>query len=129
MKNKIQNDLKEAQLKKDEVKTSTLRLLLSEIHNSEIAKPVGLDESDIISVIQKEAKKRKEAVEAFGSGGRKDQAQKEEAELKILEMYLPAQIEDRELTEIVIQAINELGASGTADMGKVIGAVMGKVKG
>lgn len=129
----IRDDLKQAQLLRDEIKVSTLRLLLSEIKNSEIAKghpPAGgLSDEDIIAVLQKEIKKRKEAVLAFRSGGREDQAQKEEAELKILTEYLPAQMEVEELTKIVDESINEVGASSLQDMGKVMGLVMSKVSG
>ncbi len=129
MVDKIQSDLKEAQLSRDEVKVSTLRLLLSEIKNAEIAKGNPLSDEDIVSVLQKEVKKRKEAVAAFRKGGREEQAQKEEAESQILEGYLPAQLQLEELTKIVETTITEIGATGVADMGKVIGAVMGKVKG
>lgn len=126
---RLQNDLKEAQLAKDEVKVSTLRLLLSEIHNAEIQKGGDLVEADLVSILQREVKKRKEASEAFRSGGREEQARKEEQELAVLESYLPAQLSNEELTKIVEQTINELGASGMADMGKVIGSVMDKIKG
>ena len=133
---KLQADLKEAQLAKDEVKTGTLRLLLSEIHNSEILlrqssgqEKGELSDSDVISVIQREIKKRKEAAEGFRSGGREEQARKEEVELKVLEGYLPAQISNEELTEIVQRAITELDAAQLADMGKVMSVVMGKVSG
>lgn len=137
MLNQIQADLKDAQLAKDEVKVSTLRMLLSEIHNSEILlrqssgqeKGGELSEQDIISVIQREVKKRKEAAEGFRSGGREEAAQKEEAELKVLEGYLPTQLSNEELTKIVAGAITELGATSVSDMGKVIGIVMGKVAG
>ena len=125
----IQNDLKQAQLARDEIKVSTLRLLLSEIKNVEIAKGQSLAEQDIISVVQKEIKKRKEAAVGFRSGNREESALKEEAEAKVLEAYLPAQMSVEELTKIVEETITELGASSVADMGKVIGAVMGKVKG
>lgn len=125
----IQTNLKQAQLARDEIKVSTLRLLLSEIKNKEIEEGELLSDEDIISVVQKEAKKRKEATVAFRSGGREDAALKEEAELKILEEYLPAQMTNEELTKIIEDTITELGASGMSDMGKVIGAVMGKVKG
>lgn len=125
----IQDDLKSAQLERQELKVSTLRLLLSEIHNLEIQKGVELNEADVLSVIQREAKKRKEAVEAFKIGGREEQAQKEEVELKILEEYLPAQLLNEELTEIVDQAINEVGAKSIAEMGKVMAVVMSKVAG
>ncbi|OGE14805.1 hypothetical protein A3F00_04460 [Candidatus Daviesbacteria bacterium RIFCSPHIGHO2_12_FULL_37_11] len=129
MQDELKEDLKNAQLEKNEVKVSTLRLLLSEIHNVEIKKNGQLSDDDLISIIQREVKKRKEAISAFRQGGREDQAQKEEAEAKILENYLPAQISDEELTEIVEGSIKEVGATGISDMGKVIGAVMSKVSG
>lgn len=129
----IQNDLRKAQLARDEVKVSTLRLLLSEIHNLEIQKgdpsADGLSEEDLLSVIQREVKKRKEASAGFRTGKREEQALKEEAEQKILEAYLPAQLSNEVLTKIVKDTINELGAKSPQDMGKVIGSVMGKVKG
>lgn len=129
MEDKIKSDLKQAQLSRDEIKVSTLRLLLSEIKNKEIAQGNILSDEDVISVIQREAKKRKEAAEAFKLGNRIDAALKEEAEALVLEGYLPAQLSTEELTKIVEESINELGAAGAADMGKVIGMVMGKTKG
>lgn len=125
----IQEDLKKAQLAKDEIKVSTLRLLISEIHNEEIAKGSPLNDQDIISVIGREVKKRKEAAVGFRGGGREEQALKEEAEQKVLKAYLPAQMETSELTKIVEDTIKEIGATSIGDMGKVMGAVMGKVKG
>ncbi len=126
---KFQEDLKQAQLAKDETKVSTLRLLLSEIKNAEIAKSTPLQDQDIISIIQKEVKKRKEAAEGFRKGGREESALKEEAELKVLEGYLPAQLSNEELTNIVESSINEVGAKSISDMGRVIGLVMSKVAG
>lgn len=125
----LQNDLKQAQFDRDEIKVSTLRLLLSEIKNAEIAKGNPLSDEDIILIVQREVKKRKEAAVGFRSGGREESAVKEEAEAKILENYLPAQVNIEELTKVVDETINELGAGSITDMGKVIGAVMGKVKG
>lgn len=125
---KIQDDLKSAQLERQDLKVSTLRLLLSEIHNLEIIQKT-ISDQDVTSVIQKEAKKRKEAIEAFRKGGREESAQKEEAELKLLEEYLPAPLSNEELTQIVDQVINEIGATSVNDLGKVIGAVMAKVVG
>lgn len=129
----IQEELKQAQLARDEVKVSTLRLLLSEVKNAEIflrqSSGHNLSDEDVISVIQKEAKKRKESVASFRSGNREELAQKEEAELKILESYLPLQISDEELTNLVQEAITEVGATGMSDMGKVIQIVLAKVKG
>lgn len=128
MVDKLQQDLREAQLARDEIKVSTLRLLLSEIKNAQIAKG-ELSDQDIISIIGREVKKRKEAAAGFRSGGREDSAQKEEAELKILQSFLPVQLSNEELTKIIESSINELGATSAQDMGKVIGAVMGKVAG
>lgn len=125
----IQSDLKQAQLDRNEIKVSTLRLLLSEIHNVQIQKGADLSDQDITPVIQKEAKKRKEAALGFRSGGREEQAQKEEAELAILEGYLPKQLSNEVLTKAVEDSINEIGAKTLADMGKVMGVVMSRVKG
>ena len=129
MLDKIQNDLKKAQLNRDEVKVSTLRLLLSEVKNGEIAKREPLSDNDVISIIQRELKKRKEAAAGFRTGGREESATKEELEGKVLETYLPSQLSHEELTKIVLDTINELGASSLTDMGKVMGEVMGKVAG
>ena len=127
----LQNDLREAQLAKDEIRVSTLRLLLSEVHNLQIqqGQAQGLSDQDVISVIQKESKKRKEAAEGFRAGNREEQAKKEEAEGAVLEDYLPSQLSNEELTKIVEDSINEIGAKSLADMGKVMGSVMSKVKG
>ncbi|MDO8618840.1 MAG: GatB/YqeY domain-containing protein [Candidatus Daviesbacteria bacterium] len=125
----IQEELKTAQLARDETKVSTIRLLLAEVKNSEIAKGHELSDEEILEVVTREAKKRKEAAVGFRSGNREDSALKEEAELQILQGYLPAQMSDEELTKIVDEVITEVGAKTLADMGKVIGGVMSKVKG
>lgn len=129
MLDKLQQDLKQAQLDRDEVKVSTLRLLLSEVKNLEIQKQSELNDSDIQSLIQKELKKRTESIAAFRSGGREEMAQKEEAEAKVLQAYLPEQLTDEELKNLVDEAISQTGASSVSDMGKVIGMVMGKAEG
>lgn len=125
----ILSQLKQAQLDRDEIKVSTLRLLLSEIKNTEIQKQQPLTEQEIIAVVQKGIKQRKEASEGFKQGGREDAAEKEEAELKILETFLPSQLSNEELTKLVEEAITETGAKNIQDMGRVIGLVMGKVAG
>ncbi len=135
MVDELQNDLRKAQLARDETRVSTLRLLLSEIKNEEITlrlrsgQESQISNEDIIKVIQHEVKKRKEAAEGFRKGGRENSALREEAELAVLQGYLPEALSNEELTKLVDRAINELGASSTADMGKVIGAVMDKVAG
>lgn len=131
MVDKIREDLKQAQLASDEVKVSTLRLLLSEIQNNQIKKgpDAVLSDDEMVSIIQREIKNRKEGAEGFRKGGREISALKEEAEQKVLEVYLPAQLSIGELTKIVETSINETGATSLQDMGKVIGMVMSKVKG
>lgn len=141
----LQQDLKQAMLDRDEVKTATLRLLISELKYAQIQKNSELSDSDILAVVQKEVKKRKEGAEGFRKGSREDAAQKEEAEAKVLESYMPAQISDEELTKIVEETItevrgknpvtevrgdsliNNVGASSIQDMGGVIGKVREKV--
>lgn len=134
----LQTDLKNAQLARDEVKVSTLRLLLSEVKNREISKGEGLSDEDVISVVQREVKKRKEAAEGFRSGGREESAVAEGLEAKVLEAYLPSQLSNEELTKLVEDTISEAcqlalvnGSEKPSlqDMGKIIGLVMGKVKG
>lgn len=125
----IKSDLHQAQLSRDEVKVSALRMLLSEVQNAQIAKGADLTEEETVAVTQREVKKRKEAAAGFRQGQREDQAENEEAEAETLSAYLPKQLENEELTKIVQDSINEVGATSITDIGKVIGVVMGKVKG
>lgn len=127
MEQKIREDLKAAMIAKDETRVSTLRLLISELTYAKVGKSEGLSDDAVISVIQKEVKKRKESIESYEKGGRPELAEKEKAELEILQKYLPEQISDEELTKIIEEAINKVGALSMADMGKVIGMVMGQV--
>jgi uncharacterized protein len=131
-KGQLQQELKEAMLAKDTVKTSTLRMLLSAINYAEIQKGgAGYEatDEDILAVIQKEAKQRRDSIEAFESGGRQEMAEKEKQELTILQGYLPEQMGEEEITKLVEEAISQTGASGMQDIGKVMGALMPKVKG
>lgn len=126
----LQTDLKKAQLEKDELRVSTMRLLLSELRYAEIGKRENehsLTDEEIISIIQKEIKKRKEAALGFRQGKREESAEKEELEADILVQYLPEQLSDEDLIKIIEQTITETGATGIYDMGKVIGQVLGKV--
>ncbi len=129
MEQKLKDDLKSAQINRDEVRVSTLRLLLSEINNSKISKGSELTDDEIIAVVQKEAKKRRESVESFKKGGREDLANKEQSELEILQTYMPEGLSNEELTKLVEGSINELGANSLASMGKVMSLVMSKVEG
>lgn len=126
LKENIQAELKEALKNRDEVKLQTLRLLNSAIHNEEISKGEDLNDADIQTIVKKEVKKRKEAIEGFRNAGRDESADKETAEMKILEEYLPEMMSEAEVTKIVDE---EIANNPDADMGRVIGAVMKRVAG
>lgn len=133
MKDKIQKDLNQALKEKDKLKVSTLRLLLSEIHNREIAlgyaQGENLSDEEVTKIVRQQIKQRKEAIEAYQKGKRDDLVKKEKAELTILNNYLPQQLSAKELETTIQSVINEVGAKGMADFGKVMGGVMAKVKG
>ena len=129
LKEKIQQDIKQAMKEKDQVRLSTLRLLMAEIKNREIDAGEELDEPEILSIVQKAAKQRKESIEQYKKGGREELAAKEEQELGILESYLPQQLSREELESIVREAIEKCGATSPKEMGKVMKEVMPKVKG
>lgn len=127
---RINNDFKEALKARDEIKVSTLRLLKSGLENERIALKVKqLDDSKVVEVIGREAKKRREAIELYKRGGRDELAEKEEKELTILENYLPEQLSYDKIKEVINRVIKETGAEGMGDFGKVMGVVMREVKG
>jgi len=126
---KIRSDLSQALKEKDTLKVSTLRFCLAEIRNFWLQKQKELTEEDILEVIRRQVKLRKEAVEAYQKGGRNDLAEKEGKELEILSKYLPLQLSLQDLEKIIRVTISEIGAAGAGDFGKVMGAVMSKVKG
>lgn len=126
---KIQGDLDSGLKARNETVVSTLRLLLSELHNAKIAKGSDLTEEETTNLIIRETKKRRESIEAFEKGNRADLVEKEKAELVVLQGYLPKQLSEKEIAEIVDSVINQLGARSGANIGKVIGQVMAKVKG
>ncbi|MBI2431188.1 MAG: GatB/YqeY domain-containing protein [Candidatus Levybacteria bacterium] len=130
-KQKLQEALKQSMLAKDILKTSVLRLLLSAINYYEIQKGgagYSATDEDVLAVIQKEAKQRKDSIEQFSAAGRQELADKETKELEMLQKYLPAQMAEDEISEIK-QTIREIGATTIADIGKVMGALIPKTKG
>ena len=129
LKDQIQREIKQAMKEKDHVKLSTLRLLMSEIKNKEIDAGGELEEADILSLVQKAAKQRKESIEQYRKGGRDELADREQQELEILNAYLPQQLSGEELAEIIKQAMERCGATSPRDMGKVMKEVMPAVKG
>jgi uncharacterized protein YqeY len=129
---KIQKDLVGAQKAKDELKVSTLRLLIGAIKNFAIAKESASyspSDEEIVSVIQKEIKQRKESIESYKAGNRQELADKESKELEILQKYLPEQMSEEEIRKLIEAAISETGAASMQDMGKVMGVLSPKLKG
>jgi len=133
LKDRLRADLVTAIKGRDEVRSSTLRMLLTAITNAEVAgkTQVELSDDDIIGVLSTEAKKRREAAIAFEDGGRTEMAEKERAELAVLTDYLPAQLGEAEIADIVAKAIEQTGAAadGMRGIGKVMGVVQPQVKG
>ncbi len=132
LKDKIQEDLKSAMLAKDENKLSTIRMLKSALQYYEIQKGgAGYEATneDVLDVVGKEIKKRREAIEMFIKGGRQESADKEKKELELLQSYLPEQMSEVEIRTLVEETISTLGASTMQDMGKVMGALSQKTKG
>lgn len=131
LKEKLQADLSVAMKARDEVRTRTLRMALTAVTNEEVAGKSAreLSDDEIIKVLTREAKKRREAAEAFGGAGRAEQAQAERDENTVLEEYLPAQLTDEELTALVAEAIQETGAEGPRAMGQVMKIVNPQVAG
>lgn len=132
LKEKIHNDLKEAMKAGDVLRRDTLRMLDSAIKNAEIEKmkkETGLADEEVVEVAARAVKQRKDSIEQYEKGGRADLAEKEKQELEILLAYLPEQMGEDKIREVVKGVIAETGASSKADMGKVMGAAMGKLKG
>ena len=132
IKQKLQEELKQSMLSRNELRTSVLRLLLSAINYYEINKAgAGYEatDEDVLYVVQKEAKQRKDSIEQFQNAGRQDLVDKETKELEILQKYLPEQLSQEVLISLLTQTIKEVGATSTADIGKVMKALMPKVKG
>jgi uncharacterized protein len=131
LKQQLRTDLTAAMRARDQVRTRTLRSALTAITNEEVAGNAAreLSDDEVLKVLTREAKKRREAAEAFGSAGRADQAAAERAEGEVLAGYLPAQLGDEELAQLVAGVIAETGASGMSSMGPVMKAVNPQVAG
>ena len=126
---RIRHDLEQAIKQGDKVRRSVLRLILSSIRNAEIARQRSLDEGDVLDVIAREIKQRHQSIEAFKQGNRQDLIAQEEAELAILLEYLPQQMSRDEIIAAGRKVIDELGATGQSDKGKVMSRIMPQLKG
>ncbi|WP_299446035.1 GatB/YqeY domain-containing protein [uncultured Phycicoccus sp.] len=131
LKDQLQRDLHDAMRARDKVRSGTLRMTLTSVTTAEVAgdEARALPDAEVLKVIAKEAKKRRESATAYRDAGRDELAEIEEAELVILEGYLPAQLDDAELGAIVERAVASTGASGMADMGRVMQAAQAEVAG
>lgn len=125
----LQNAQLEARKAADKPTLSTLQVLLSEVKNEQIKKQKELTDDEVLSVIARQVKQLKDSKTDFEKAGRADLVTQVDAEISLLETYLPAQISDEEISEVVAAVVAEVGAQGPADMGKVMGPVMKKVQG
>jgi uncharacterized protein YqeY len=131
LKEKLQADLTDAIRTRDEVKSGTVRMLLAAITNEEVAGKAAkvLTDAEIITVLSREAKKRREAVDAYTQAKRDDLANKEKAEGQIIARYLPEQLSEDEINKLITEAISETNASGPAGMGLVMKVLQPKIAG
>lgn len=125
----LMQDMKSAMREKDKMKLSTIRMVRASIKKAEIDHKATLNDDEVMGVIMREIKQRKDAINEYTKAGREDLAEKEQLELSILEVYLPEQLSEAELQEIVQKTISQLGATSKKEMGKVMGAVLSQVKG
>ena len=125
----LDSDLKEAMRNKEALKRTVLRTMLSEIRNAEINSQTTLDDEGIISVLTKQVQQRKDSVEAYEAANRQDLVAKESEEINIISVYLPEQLPQEEIEQIIDWASSQSGASSLDDMGKIMGLVMPQVRG
>jgi len=129
LKQKLTEDLKQAMRGGDKVRRSVIRLVMAAVKNAEIARRAALDDTDILGIIAKEARQRQESIEAFKLGNRQDLMAQEEVELAVLREYLPRQMTREEIIAAARQVIEEVGAQGPGDKGKVMPKLIAQLKG
>jgi uncharacterized protein YqeY len=129
LKEQLAEDLKDAMRANDEARKTAIRLTITAVKNAEVAAMKPLDEAGVLAVVAKQVKQRKESIEEFEKAGRQDLVDKEAAELKVLEAYMPAQMTREEIAAEARAVISEVGASGPGDKGKVMSALMPRLTG
>ena len=129
LKERITEDMKAAMRAKDSARLGAIRLLQAAIKQKEVDERVTLDDAAVIAIVDKLVKQRKDSIAAFTQAGRQDLADKETAELAVLQAYLPARLSAEEVASAVKALVAEVGASGPADMGKVMGAAKARLAG
>jgi uncharacterized protein YqeY len=128
-KEKLEQELKDAMRSGDDVKKRTLRMVLSSVKLAEVERQESLEGGDLLAAVQKEVRSRQETIEEAAKIGREDLVQSTQAEIEVLEAYLPDALTEAQLEQLVEATIDEVGASQPQDMGKVMKAIMPKVKG
>jgi uncharacterized protein YqeY len=128
-KNKVDQEMILAAKATDKIRLSALRMLKNGLHNREIDLKRELNEAEFVQLVSGMVKQRKDSIEQFDKGGRPDLVEKEEAELKVIREFMPAQMSETELDAIIAEAIRETGAAGVRDMGKVMKILMPRVTG
>ncbi|WP_295637819.1 GatB/YqeY domain-containing protein [uncultured Methylibium sp.] len=129
LKDRITEDMKSAMRAKEADRLLTIRGLLAAIKQKEVDERVAVDDAMVIAIVDKLVKQRKDSITQFAAGGRSDLVDKETAELKVLEGYLPARLSAEQVAAEVAKLVTELGASGPGDMGKVMGAAKARLAG
>ncbi len=129
LKQKLSEDLKQAMRGGDKIRRSVIRLVMAAIKNTEIARQATLEDADILGIIAKEARQRRESIEAFKQGDRQDLVAQEETELAVLNRYLPQQMTREEIVQAARRIIEEVGAEGPGDKGKVMPKLIAELKG
>jgi uncharacterized protein YqeY len=129
LKDKLADDLKDAIRNREESRKTAIRMVTWAVKNAEVEKGTQLADADVIAIIGREAKRRRESIEEFGKAGRDDLVAKEEAELAVLQTYLPEQISRDEIVAAAREVIAEVGAAGPSDKGKVMPVLIGRLAG
>jgi len=126
---KLKDDLKQALKNGDKARVSAIRLIIADVNNAEIDQGAPLDDGSVVGVIAKKVRQYKESIDAFSKGNRQDLVEKEESELAVLLPYLPQQMSRDEIVTAARQVIDEVGARGPSDKGKVMSKIMAQLKG
>lgn len=126
---RLNEDMKQAMKSQDKFRLSVIRMVRSSVKNAEIERQHPLDDQEVLDILQREVKQRKDSLQDFEKAGRQDLVDQVNEEIRILQEYMPQPMSEEEIKALVQQTIQETGASSKADMGKVMGALMPKVKG
>ena len=129
LKEQLANDLKDAIRQRDDSRKIAIRMSISAIKNAEIKRGAALSEADVLTLVSREAKQRRESIAEFEKADRRDLVEKERAELEVLQSYLPAQVSRDEIAEAAREVIAEVGAGGPRDKGKVMPVLIGRLAG